>query len=164
MYTNILIWEANNNSDVIEYQVPFKISELDVWSLRAILAELYLNTKIGYVMELQQYNDAGKVTKKDCITGPKMSWFKKAKENWAFRKNTRENPMTAFTVIMFISDSGEIGSQRVERFVGALEAVEIIEAYYEKQGDHLIAYVLDFNSENIMLTTRKFTYPQKGLL
>ena len=68
--------------------------------------------------------------------------------------------MTAYTVIMFIGDSGKIGSQRVERFVGALEAVEIIEAYYEKHGEHLIAYVLDFNSENIMLTTRKFVYPQ----
>jgi len=160
MHTNILIWEANYLSDVIEYQVPVRISELDVSSLRAILAELYLNTKIGFVMELKQYSDTGKVTRKDTITGPKMSWFKKEKQHWVFVKETRENPMTAYTVIMFIGDSGKIGSQRVERFVGALEAVEIIEAYYEKHGDHLIAYVLDFNSENIMLTTRKFVYPQ----
>lgn len=74
------------------------------------------------------------------------------------------NPVTAFTVMMFVGADGSVRSERINRYVGTLESIENAEAHYEQHNEPVVVYVLEFNSENLMLTSRKFEYPQKGLL
>jgi hypothetical protein len=78
--------------------------------------------------------------------------------------NNNFNPVTAYTVMMFVGNAGSVHSERINRYVGTLDSIEYAEAYYEQHNEPVVVYVLEFNSENLMLTSRKFTYPQKGLL